>query len=84
MPVINYKIELKLKKTSYCVLSAFGADNAYANSNNIISTMKDTLAEDLNKFIGMNLKQNVRIKINTTNEHRCFLELNCDRFFILV
>lgn len=41
MPVINYKIELKLKQTSYCVLSALGVDNANANSNNIIFTIKN-------------------------------------------
>ena len=42
MPLINCKIELKIKWIKYCVLSAAGADNVNANSNNIISTMKDT------------------------------------------
>ena len=32
---------MKLKWTKYCVLSAAGADNANANSNNIIFTIKD-------------------------------------------
>ena len=41
MILINCKIELKLKWTKYCLLSAAGADNN-ANSNNIISTIKDT------------------------------------------
>ena len=40
MSLINYKVELKLKRTKYCVLSAAGADND--NSNNIIFTIKDT------------------------------------------
>ena len=42
MPLIDCKVELKLKWTKYCVLSAAGADNANANSNNIIFTIKDT------------------------------------------
>ena len=40
MPVINCKIELKLKWTSYCVLSATGADNN--KDHEIIFTIKDT------------------------------------------
>ena len=40
MPLINCKVEFKL--TKYCVLSAAGADNANADSNNIIFTIKDT------------------------------------------
>ena len=40
--LINGKVELKLKWTKYCVLSAIGADNNDANSNNIILTIKDT------------------------------------------
>ena len=49
MPLINCKVELKLNWTNHCVLSAAGADNADANSNNIIFTIKDTkfLAKDL-------------------------------------
>ena len=42
MLLINGKVELKLKWTKYCVLSATGADNNDANSNNIILTIKDT------------------------------------------
>ena len=42
MPLINCKVELKLKWTKYCVLSAAGAANANADSNNIIFTIKDT------------------------------------------
>ena len=42
MPFINCKVELKIKWTNYCVLSAAVADNADANSNNIIFTIKDT------------------------------------------
>ena len=41
MPLINYKIELKLRYTKYCVFSAAGADNTNDNPNNIISTIKD-------------------------------------------
>ena len=40
MPLINCKIELK--QTKYCVLSAAGADNVNANSNNINFAKKNT------------------------------------------
>ena len=51
MPLINCKIELKLKWRKYCVLSAVNHhandndnnnDNWNANPNNIIFTIKDT------------------------------------------
>ena len=44
MPLINCKIELKLKWTKYCVLSTAAADNINGNNddNNIIFTIKDT------------------------------------------
>ena len=44
MPLINCKVELKLKWTEYCVLSAAGADNVNGSDddNNIIFTIKDT------------------------------------------
>ena len=42
IPLINCKVELKLKWTSYCILSAAGADNDNANGNNTIFTSKDT------------------------------------------
>ena len=42
MPLINCKIELKIKWTKYCVLSTADANNANANSNNVIFTTKDT------------------------------------------
>ena len=41
MPLINCKVELKLKWTKYCVLPAAGADNDNANDN-IIFTIKGT------------------------------------------
>ena len=43
-PLINFKVELKLKWTKYYVLSAAGADNVNdnVNGNNIIFTIKDT------------------------------------------
>ena len=47
MPLINCKVELKLKWRKYCVLSAAGNENQSdkdnsANANNIIFTIKDT------------------------------------------
>ena len=43
MPLIDCKIELRLKWTKYCVLSAAGADNVNTNSNGIIQIIKDTI-----------------------------------------
>ena len=40
--MINCIVELKLKRTKYCVLSEAGADNVNANPNKIIFTIKDT------------------------------------------
>ena len=44
MPLINCKVELKLRQTKHCVLSVAGTDNANRNNddNNIIFTIKDT------------------------------------------
>ena len=42
MPSINCKVEMDFKWTKYCFLSAAGADNNDANSNNIIITTTDT------------------------------------------
>ena len=43
MPLINCKIELKLKQAKYCIFSAAGADNVNnIDSINIIFTIKDT------------------------------------------
>ena len=42
MPLINCKVELKLKWSNYCVLSAAGIDNANGNDDNIIFTIKNT------------------------------------------
>ena len=42
MPLINCKVELKLRWTKHCVLASAGVENDGANSNNVIFTMKDT------------------------------------------
>ena len=43
MPVINWKIELKLKWPKYCTLYANGNDvNDNDNVNNTVFTIKDT------------------------------------------
>ena len=43
MPLINCKVELKLKWTKYCVFSVAGNENEVNNNNanNIIFTIKD-------------------------------------------
>ena len=87
MPLINCKVELKLKWTKNCVLPAAGTDNGNGNRNNFIFAIKDAksyvpvvtlwakdnqnhkfLAKDLkDQFIGMNIKQKMRIKIQQMN-----------------
>ena len=42
MPLINCKVELKLRWTKYCVLLAAGTDNDNGHRNKIIFTIKDT------------------------------------------
>ena len=42
MPLINCKVELKLKWGKYCIFLAAGTDTADTDSNNIIFTIKDT------------------------------------------
>ena len=42
IPLINCKVELKLKWAKYCVLVTASVDNIDANRNNIIFTIKDT------------------------------------------
>ena len=42
MPLINYKVELKIKWVKHCVLSAADNDNTNANPDNIIFSIKDT------------------------------------------
>ena len=45
MPLINCKVELKLKWTKYCVLSALGNESKVEvnnDANNIIFTIKET------------------------------------------
>ena len=41
MSLINWQVELKLKWSSYCVLSAAVNDNANGNNNNNIFIIKD-------------------------------------------
>ena len=44
MPLINFKVEFKLRWTQQCILSVLGNenDNANADSNNAIFTIRDT------------------------------------------
>ena len=67
-PLTNWKVELKLKWTSHCVLSVFGTDNVDANSNDIIFTIKNTKlyvprvnlsAKTTKNFLTKNLKNSV-------------------------
>ena len=41
MPLIDCKVELKLKSTQHSVLSVFGTENVDSNSDNITFTIKD-------------------------------------------
>ena len=42
MPLITWKVELKLKWIKHCILPAAGVDNTAATLDNIIFTIKDT------------------------------------------
>ena len=42
MPLINCKVELKLKWTKYCILPAAGNDNDNDRNDKIIFVIKDT------------------------------------------
>ena len=40
IPLINCKVELKVKWTNHCFLSVNGNDNTDADPNNVVFTMK--------------------------------------------
>ena len=40
MPLINCKVELKLKWTKYCILASNSTDNTDADQDNIVFTIK--------------------------------------------
>ena len=42
MPLINYKVELKIKLKKYCVLAGTGSDNTNADPCSFIFTIKGT------------------------------------------
>ena len=42
MPLINFKVELKLRWTKHYVLTSKGTGNDGANSNNVVFTIKNT------------------------------------------
>ena len=56
MPLINSKVELKLKWAKHYLLSAVANDNDNANSDNFIFAIKDT------KLYIPVIKQEVRVK----------------------
>ena len=92
MPLINCKIELKLKRTKYYVLPTAAVDNNVANSNNTVFTIVDTklyvpvvtlLARDnqklsnlLSKVFERSVYWNECENKNATNEYKYFLKSN--------
>ena len=85
MPVINCKIELKLKWTICCVLSATGADNANYNSNNIIFTIKNTKLYV--SVVTLSTRDYQKLSKRLGKGYRYFLESNfvgVNRLFVLV
>ena len=100
MPLINCKVDLKLKWKKHCVLAAAGAEDAGANSNNTIFTIKDTKfyvpvitlsAKDnqkLWKLLSKGFERSVYWdEYKTKNKNIYFLESNfvrVDRLFISV
>ena len=71
MPLINCKVDLKLRCSNHCVLSVTGIDNANGNNddNNIIFTIKDAIVpvvtlsarsnQKLSKLLGKGLERSV-------------------------
>ena len=100
MPLINCKVDLKLKWKKHCVLAAAGAEDAGANSNNTIFIIKDTKLyvpvvtlsvkddQKLWKLLSKGFERSVYWdEYKTKNKNRCFLESNfvrVDRLFISV
>ena len=61
MPVINWKIELKLKWPKYCTLYANGNDvNDNDNVNNTVFTIKDTITCSSCNFISKRQSKFIR------------------------
>ena len=89
MPLINCKVELKLKWTNYCVFSAVDPVSLlHFFSKGQLKTIKSKgIAKDLkDQFIAKNTKQKVKIK-KMTNEYRYFPESNfaaVNRLFVLI
>ena len=86
IPLVNFKIELKLKWRNDCVLWTGGADNANHKDDNIVFNIKSTKlcvavvtlsARDHRNFLAKDLKDHL-IEMNTkksenkntTNEYR--------------
>ena len=55
-PLINCKVELKLKWTKHCVLPAAGTDNGNGNRNNFIFAIKDAKS-----YITLSAKDNKKL-----------------------
>ena len=99
MPVINWKVELKLEWSKYSVLLPAGNDNVNDNdSENILFTIKDTklyvavltlsklLSKGFKRSIYWNQYKTKSQNKNTTNEYGYFLEshfVRVNRLFAL-
>ena len=81
MPLINCKVELKIKWTKHCVEATDAVDNTNANPNHFIFTMKDTkyyhvpestLSVEKNKNLSKPLWQHqiIRMNIKRKNENK--------------
>ena len=92
MPLINCKVELKLKWKKYCLLSAAGNNNNInenANVNNIIFNIKDTKLyvpvvtlsardnQNYQNFLAKDLKDQL-IGMNIKQKVRIKLQINLD------
>ena len=93
LPLINCKVELKLKWAKYCIVSAAGADNTNnIDFNNIILTIKDTelyvpivtyqqkTIKNYQNFLAIDLKDQF-IKMNIQEKVRIkILQMDLDVF----
>ena len=78
MPLINCKVELKLKWAKYCVSSAASTGNDNGNHNIIIFTAKDT--KPYVPVVNLSAKDNQKLLYNLSKEFsKDFIEINIEQ-----
>ena len=77
IPLSNWKIELKLKWTKYCVLPGNGNDNGNDNANNVIFTINGTkLYVPVVFFSARENQKLLKLLSKGFKKQKCFQKLN--------